>query len=49
MKKAIVLKRAEIRKIIAAYFGVKEKDVLPSKFSFTVIVDENLEKTIIKL
>lgn len=40
MKKAIVLTKKDLKKIIATYYGVDEKDVLPSKYSFTVILDE---------
>lgn len=40
MKKAIVLTKKDLKKIIATYYGVEEKDVLPSKYSFTVILDE---------
>lgn len=40
MKKVIVLTKKDLKKIIAAYYGVEEKDVLPSKYSFTVILDE---------
>lgn len=52
MKDAIVLTRAEIRKIIAVYYNIDEKDVLPSKFSYTVIIDKSekdYDKSIIKL
>lgn len=39
MIEAVVLNKSEIRKIIAAYFGVPVEKVLPSKYSFTVIQD----------
>ncbi len=37
MKEAVVLTKADVRKILAQWFCVEEKDVLPSKFSFTII------------
>lgn len=40
MKEAIVLDKADIKKIIAIYYGVDESCVLPSQYSFTVIKDE---------
>ncbi len=41
MKEAIVLNKADIKKIIAVYYGVDESCVLPSQYSFTVIKDEH--------
>ena len=40
MKEAIVLTKKDLKKIIAAYYGIEEKDVLPTKYSFTVILDK---------
>lgn len=37
MKEAVVLTKTDVRKILAQWFCVEEKDVIPSKFSFTVI------------
>lgn len=42
MKEAVVLSRADIRKILAQWYNVEEKDVLPSKYSFTVIKDSDI-------
>ena len=47
MKEAIVLNKSEVRKILAQWFNVEEKDVLPSKFSFTVIKESD-EKVVQK-
>lgn len=40
MKEAIVLSKSDLKKIIAAYYGIEEKDVLPAKYSFTVILEK---------
>lgn len=42
MKEAVVLSRADIRKILAQWYNVEEKDVLSSKYSFTVIKDSDI-------
>ncbi len=44
MKEAVVLTRSDVRKILAQWYGVEEKDVLPSKFSFTVIKEADAIK-----
>ena len=41
MKEAVVITKTEIRKILAQWFNVEEKDVLPSKYSFTVIKESD--------
>ena len=50
MKEAVVLTKSDIRKILAQWYNVEEKDVLPSKYSFTVIIDKDypaIKKTVI--
>lgn len=42
MKEAIVVSKTDIRKILAMWYNVEEKDVLPSKYSFTVIKDRDI-------
>lgn len=43
MKKAVVVNKAEVRKILALYFNVPIEDVWPSKYSFTVIQEDGKE------
>ncbi len=43
MKKAIVVNKSEVRKILAQYFNVPIEDVWPSKYSFTVVQDDGKE------
>lgn len=43
MKKAIVITKSEVRKILSEYFSVPIEDVWPSKYSFTVIQDDGKE------
>ena len=43
MKKAVVVNKAEVRKILALYFNVPIEDVWPSKYSFTVVQDDGKE------
>jgi hypothetical protein len=43
MKEAIVLNKADIKKIIAVYYGVEESCVLASQYSFTVIKESDKE------
>lgn len=45
MKEAIVLDAIDIKGILAEKYGVPEKDVIKSQYSFTVILSENTEKT----
>lgn len=40
MKPAIVLDTADVKKIIAEHFGVKEDCVIKSQYTFTVITDD---------
>lgn len=47
MKEAVVVTKSDVRKILAQWFCVEEKDVLPSKFSFTVIKEAD-EKVVQK-
>ena len=42
MKEAVVLSKTDIRKILAQWYNVEENDVLPSKYSFTVIKDSSI-------
>lgn len=44
MKNAIVLEQADIKKIIAEKFGVPEKSVIKSQYSFTVMMNEDDEE-----
>lgn len=44
MQTAKVLSTADVKKIIAEHFGVDEKNVIPSKYSFTVIDGESKEE-----
>ena len=44
MKRAIVLDQKDIVKIIAEKYGVSEKDVLKSQYSYTVILPEEGEE-----
>lgn len=43
MKKAVVVNKSEVRKILAQYFNVSIEDVWPSKYSFTVIQEDGKE------
>lgn len=43
MKKAVVVNKSEVRKILAQYFNVPIEDVWPSKYSFTVVQDDGKE------
>lgn len=40
MKPAIVLDTADVKKIIAEHFKVKEENVIKSQYTFTVITEE---------
>ena len=40
MTEAIVLNKADIRKILAEYYNVEIEKVLPSKYSFTIIKND---------
>lgn len=40
MTEAIVLSKADVRKILAEYFNVDIANVLPSKYSFTIIKND---------
>lgn len=37
MKPAIVVGGKDLKRILAVYFGVEEKDVVPTKYSYTII------------
>ena len=41
MKNAIVLDANDIRKLLAEKYGVSEKDVIKSQYSYTVILHNN--------
>ena len=43
MKKAIVVDADDIKKILAEKFGVDEKNIIKSQYSYTVITDEDPE------
>lgn len=40
MQSGIVLNQADVRKIIAEYYHVEEKNVIASKYSFIVVQEE---------
>ena len=37
MQSAVVVEGKDIKKILAVYFGVDEKNVIQSKYSYTII------------
>ena len=41
MKPALVLDTADVKKIIAEHFGVKEENVIKSQYTFTIITEDN--------
>ena len=43
MKKAIVVDADDIKAILAEKFGVDEKNIIKSQYSYTVITDEDPE------
>lgn len=43
MRKAIVVDADDIKKILAEKFGVDEKNIIKSQYSYTVITDEDPE------
>lgn len=45
MRNAIVLDANDIKKILAERYGVDEKDIIKSQYSFTIMVPEDDEKT----
>ena len=44
MKKAVVLDSEDIKHIIAKHFGVDEKAVIKSQYTYSVITDAEPEK-----
>ena len=48
MQKVIVLSQADIKKIIAEHFKVKEDKVVPTRYSFIVLEEEDDGKPHIK-
>ena len=44
MRKAVVLDTDDIKHIIAKHFGVDEKSVIKSQYTYTVITDGEPEK-----
>lgn len=44
MQKGLILSQADIKKIIAEHFNVSEDKVLPTKYSFIVVQDEETDK-----
>lgn len=43
MRKAVVVDADDIKKILAEKFGVDEKNIIKSQYSYTVITDEDHE------
>lgn len=43
MLKAVVVDADDIKKILAEKFGVDEKNIIKSQYSYTVITDEDHE------
>jgi len=43
MRKAVVVDADDIKKILAEKFGVDEKNIIKSQYSYTVITDEDPE------
>lgn len=43
MRNAIVVDADDIKKILAEKFGVDEKNIIKSQYSYTVITDEDPE------
>ena len=41
MRNAIVLDANDIKKILAERYGVDEKDIIKSQYSFTIMVPED--------
>lgn len=41
MKKALVIDKNDIKAILAEKFGVDEKDVIASQYSWTVVLDDS--------
>lgn len=46
MKQVITLDSKEVRKVISLFFGIKEEDVVPNRYSFGVtgLTEEEIEK-----
>ncbi len=44
MKPAVVLDSKDVMRIIAEHFGIDEKMVVKSQYSYTVITDKETEK-----
>lgn len=44
MRKAIILDKNDVKKLIAEKFGVEEKDVIQSAYSYTVAIDQTKEE-----
>lgn len=40
MRKAIILDKNDVKKLIADHFNVEEKDVIQSAYSYTVAIEE---------
>lgn len=45
MRKAVVLDAGDVKEILAKYFGVKAENVIKSQYSYTVITDDDDEKS----
>ena len=46
MKDSIVLSTNEVREILSDYFNIPNEDVFRAKYSFVIVVDEELKKII---
>ena len=44
MKQGVILDKSDVRKLIAEKFGVEEKDVIQSAYSWTVAIDQTKEE-----
>lgn len=43
MKKAIVVEPDDIKEMLAEKYGVSEKNIIKSQYSYTVILDEETQ------
>ena len=48
MKSAIVLEQSDIKAIIAEKYGVEEKQVIKTQYSYIVLTGEEIDKTDLK-
>lgn len=45
MKKALVVDANDVKQILAEHFGVKPENIIKSQYSYTVITDDDDEKS----